>query len=218
MNHLYFVRHGENKANLTREFSFRKVDYPLTTKGALQAGQTAAYFEGRPVHAIYASPLKRARETAQIIGARLGLSVTLIEALREIHCGDLEGRTAMEDWALYNRIIEAWYAGHVTETFPGGEDYLCVWGRFRAALEFIFEGQDERHVIVVGHGGIFTAVLKDLCPAIDLDWLRDAESNNCSITDIALDDRLRGELITWGACEHLSGEAAALVPGIPKFK
>ena len=43
MNLVYLVRHGENPANLLKQFSYRKVDYPLTEKGVLQAEQTAAY-------------------------------------------------------------------------------------------------------------------------------------------------------------------------------
>ena len=42
MTHLYLIRHGENLANLTKEFSYLKVDYPLTPKGRLQAEQTAS--------------------------------------------------------------------------------------------------------------------------------------------------------------------------------
>ena len=38
MNRVYLVRHGENLAHLTKEFSYRKVDYPLTPKGVMQAG------------------------------------------------------------------------------------------------------------------------------------------------------------------------------------
>ena len=41
INRIYLVRHGENRANLTKEFSYRLVDYPLTEKGILQAQQTA---------------------------------------------------------------------------------------------------------------------------------------------------------------------------------
>ncbi len=42
---IYLVRHGENVANLTKEFSHRKVDHSLTPKGRLQAEQIAAYFK-----------------------------------------------------------------------------------------------------------------------------------------------------------------------------
>jgi broad specificity phosphatase PhoE len=65
MNRLYLVRHGENRANLTKEFSSRLVDYPLTAKGVLQAQQTADYFQQRAgaggIDAVYSSPLKRSR-------------------------------------------------------------------------------------------------------------------------------------------------------------
>ena len=78
MNRLYLVRHGENPANLTKEFSYRRVDYGLTPKGVLQARQTAEFFKGKAVHAVYSSPLKRAAETAGIIAAELELRVEII--------------------------------------------------------------------------------------------------------------------------------------------
>src|SRR5215212_12254254 len=99
-NTLYLVRHGENPANLRREFSYRKVDYFLTELGVRQAEQTAAYFaslggglerDGRGIDAIFSSPLKRALQTAEIIGAATGHEVTVIEEFREINCGDFDG-------------------------------------------------------------------------------------------------------------------------------
>ena len=60
MNTLYLVRHGENRANLTKQFSYKTVDYPLTPKGVLQAQQTAEFFQDKQIDEIYASPLKRA--------------------------------------------------------------------------------------------------------------------------------------------------------------
>ena len=61
MNTLYLIRHGENPANITKEFSHRLVDYSLTPKGVLQAQQTGEYFKNKQIDAIYCSPLKRAR-------------------------------------------------------------------------------------------------------------------------------------------------------------
>lgn len=87
---LYLVRHGENRANLTKELSQRKVDYPLNAKGRLQAEQTAAYFRDEQVQEIFTSPLKRAAKTAAIIAAPLGLPVKVIESFRELDMGDLE--------------------------------------------------------------------------------------------------------------------------------
>src|SRR4029077_4428252 len=96
-NTLYLVRHGENPANITKEFSYHAVDYPLTPKGVLQAEQTAEYFSSRGVDAIYTSPLLRARQTAEILARRIAVSVYLREEMREINVGSLEGASTPEN-------------------------------------------------------------------------------------------------------------------------
>src|SRR5512145_1505714 len=108
-NHVYWVRHGENLANITKEFSSRHVDYSLTPKGVLQAQQTGAYFKDKSIDALYSSPLKRAAETAAIIGAAIGLPVTVIEGFREIDVGELEREPpTAENWAFHDRVFRAW--------------------------------------------------------------------------------------------------------------
>ena len=71
MHTIYWVRHGENKANITKEFSYKYVDYSLTPKGIQQAQQTARFFRNKNIQTIYTSPLKRAVETAEIIARAL---------------------------------------------------------------------------------------------------------------------------------------------------
>ena len=136
MIRLYLLRHAENRANLTKEFSSRKVDYPLTAKGELQAQQTAQYFLDKEIEAIYASPLKRARQTAEIIAAPLHLPVTVMENFREVDVGDLEnGPPSAEKWDYHNALIMDWMNGHPERRFPGGEDYFDLWGRMRDGLQ-----------------------------------------------------------------------------------
>ncbi len=218
MNRLYFVRHAENPANLTKELSCRLVDYSLTPKGILQAQQTAAYFQDKPIHAIYTSPLKRAIETAAIIAEPLNLQPIVVENFREVNVGELECQPVTPElWAYHNSIIDAWFDGQPQRRFPGGEDYFTMWGRMRSAVEFALAGRTHQNVIVVGHGGIFTFTLKDLCRNIDVAWLRTMKNHNCAITEIMFDPRnghLRGELISWASHAHLSGEAADLVYGV----
>lgn len=220
VNRLYLVRHGENLANITKEFSHRHIDYPLTPKGVLQAQQTAEHLADKGIHAIYSSPLRRAVETAEIIAARLGLRVVVLEELREINVGDLERRPASaESWAFFQSVLLSWLAGKVETAFPGGEDYVTLWRRMRAAIERAVAGRQGQNVVLVGHGGIFTLTLKDLCPAVDLDWLRRSESHNCSISEIMVtmrDGRPVGEIIRWASYAHLHGLAAELVPGGPE--
>ena len=220
MNNVYLVRHGENRANLTKEFSHRLVDYGLTEKGVLQSQQTAAYFRDQNIHAIYSSPLKRARETAQIIADELGLSVGIIEVLREVNVGALERQPpSRESWDLHDRIIAAWYAGDKTACFPEGEDYFGLLHRMQSGLMQAVDGATGHNIIIVGHGGIFKFALHDVCRNVKLEDMRGKRSNNCAVTELRvekLDGALTVDLVRWAYDGHLSGKAAEFVYGIPR--
>jgi probable phosphoglycerate mutase len=218
MNKLYLVRHGENPANLTKEFSSRKIDYPLTPKGRLQAEQTAAYFRGKEIHEIYASSLKRAVETAGIIALDLDLETTVMDNFRELDVGDLEEHPDLEEaWRIHFSVIQSWLDGSPETRFPGGENYYIAARRMREGVEHILAGKTERNIIIVGHGGIFAASAIDLCPGIDLKMLK-MENHNCSISemDMSLNNGFwSGELVRWADFSHLHGRAAELVSGLP---
>jgi len=219
-NRLYLLRHGENPANLSKEFSNRQVDYPLTEKGVLQAEQTADRFADQGLQAVYSSPLKRAAQTAGLIAARPGLPVVEMEAFREIDVGSLEGRPATAaDWALHAQIMNDWFDGKNDAAFPEGENYHDLWARMQAGLLSATAGRSSQAILVVGHGGILTVCLKDLCPDIDVEWLRTTHWDNCAFAEVELerqDGRLLGRLITWNSHEHLHGAAAELVSGVPR--
>ncbi|MFN2221778.1 MAG: histidine phosphatase family protein [Chloroflexota bacterium] len=219
-NRLYLLRHGENPANITKVFSNHLVDQPLTEKGVLQAEQTADYFAGQGLDAIYSSPLKRAAQTAGIIASRLGLKATILEAFREINVGLLEGRPATPaDWAFHTQMMHAWFDGQHEAAFPEGENYHDLWARMNDGLLAATEGRSGQKILVVGHGGIMSITLKDLCPDLDVDWLRTTLWDNCAFTEVDLsrqDGRLRGRLLSWNQHHHLHGAAADLVPGVPQ--
>lgn len=219
MNTLYLVRHGENLANLTREFSCRRVDYSLTEKGVLQAEQTAAVFAALPIAAVCSSPLRRAHETAHILATPHGLPVTICEPFREVNVGRLEDEPSSdENWALHDRIFAAWRAGEDSARFPGGESYAELCSRMREGLRRAVAGRDGQRLVIVAHGGIFAATLHEICGNIPANATDYWHLHNCSITELTLEeagDTLHGELIRWGDCDHLSGEAAQLVPVRP---
>jgi probable phosphoglycerate mutase len=219
MNRLYFVRHGEGQDNVARQYSCKRVDNPLSERGVLQAKQTGEFLAGKSIDEVYSSPMKRAAETAQIIAARLGKGVTILENFRELDVGDLEGQIfSQENWEFYLGITSEWLRGNVELAFPGGENHVTLWERWRSGLLQILAGKTGRNILLVAHAGIFTATLKDLCPDVDINWLMNASCYNCSITELEIevsDGRPRGKLISWSSHEHLSGEALSLVPGIP---
>ena len=141
MNRLYLVRHGENPANILKQFSCRLVDYPLTEKGVLQAQQTAVYFKDKQIDEIYTSPLRRTIQTGEIIGALLGLRPQILENFREMNVGEFEKFPSAENWALHYRIIEAWHRGEKDVRFPGGENYIEFWERYQAGLKLVLDGK-----------------------------------------------------------------------------
>lgn len=214
-NTLYYVRHGENRANQTHEFSYIKVDYPLNELGVVQAQQTARHLQDQGISAVYASPLRRAAQTAEIIGQTLGLSVTIVEPFREINVGTLEDEpTSEENWALHDRIFADWLAGRSEAIFPGGEDHHSLVHRMSAGLREATRGRSGERIVVAAHGGMLAATVNVLCDNFhitDFATLRStARVPNCSITEFEIDSSddpaqmPRLTLTRWASCTHLT--------------
>jgi broad specificity phosphatase PhoE len=218
MNTIFLVRHGENRANITKEFSYKHIDYPLTEKGRLQAHQTARYFREKQIDAIYTSPLKRAQETADMIGGELRLPVTVLEEFREVNVGTLELQPVSKAlWDFHNAIVRNWWNGQPDSQFPGGENYHQLLARMQRGLSLVLQSQRDTRSIIVGHGGIFTFTVKDICPEADHDEIWQTAAHNCSISRLDFaETKLTATLHTWADSRHLTGEAAQLISGVPE--
>ena len=219
LNTLFFIRHGENKANITKEFSYRTVDYPLTAKGILQAQQTAEYFADAELDEIYSSPLLRARQTAEIFAQPHSLLVTLVEEFRDLNVGDLEGQPpTAQSWDIFKQVLDSWLTGNPAAAFPGGENYFQLIARLQAGLVRVVAGKEGKSIAIVAHGSTPIFTLAALVPSIGLDILLRVETPNCSISviDVGLiAGKLEAELREWASWDHLSGEAADLVSATP---
>lgn len=172
-----WARHGQNLANLTHTFSHRVFDGDLTDLGRRQAQDLAERLAapgGDPVGRLVCSPLRRARQTADIVGLRLGLPVVMeLDELREVNVGDLDGRSDARAWEIYAAVLAAWRAGDIRARFPGGEncDELCA--RLRRALTAVARGAvGEGRSLLVAHGASLRAALPGLTggpdPGVDL--------------------------------------------------
>ncbi|HJO94021.1 MAG TPA: histidine phosphatase family protein [Victivallales bacterium] len=213
MNTVYWVRHGENQANITKEFSHRKVDYSLTEKGIVQSMQTAEYFKSKKIDFVYSSPLKRAYETAEIISKPHSIKIEVIEEFREINVGNLEGRPVTQaNWNIHNDVLKQWSLGYIKYSFPDGENYIQLFERLKRGMHKAINGKENNSIIIVGHGGIFTNTILDLCPDTDRNIIESAYNHNCSVSEMTFKDNfLEGMLKYWAFSDHLYGEAAKLV-------
>ena len=133
---LLLVRHGETDWNAEGRLQGH-TDRPLNEYGRTQARKLADELAGDGVAAIYASDLARARETAEILGSRLGLPVAVDPGLREKDWGSWEGLTA--DERLSVELV-----GETTEAHRE---------RVLAALRRIVDRHAGERVVVVTHGG-----------------------------------------------------------------
>ena len=154
MTTLLLVRHGETDWNADGRLQ-GQTDRPLSDFGRRQARELADALLDEQLAAIYTSDLARARETAEIVGERLGLAVALDDDLREKDWGTWEGLTAVER----DRVE---FVGESTEAHSE---------RTLQALRRIAERHPGRRVLVVTHGGsvrrVQTATLGMALPVVE---------------------------------------------------
>ncbi len=183
---LYFVRHGESQANLRREFSNTGSKHPLTEKGVAQARTLAAAFSAIPVARIYSSPILRATQTTHLLAEEVHAPVELNEALREWSVGIYEGTTDALGWELHSQVQEDWFIRQKFDSrMPGGESFNDIRERFLPFIEEIAQSSEaeDRNVVLVGHGGLFAAMLPVILTNVDFAFAR---SHGFSYTDYAL--------------------------------
>ena len=181
----WYIRHGHNLANQPpRRLSHKVIDYPLTELGITQATTLAGRLaRERAPAAIYASPLRRAVQTAEIIARSVSGDVVIVEELRELNVGDLDGRSDEEAWAIHDRVLADWQAGRHDSAFPGGEDYHQTAMRLGEALRNALRHPDGNRVLFIGHGAILRATIPAICPATP----RPAtDLRNCGIAELEL--------------------------------
>jgi len=151
---LLLVRHGETDWNADGRLQGH-TDRPLSEFGRRQARQLAEDLADEKLGAIHASDLSRARETAEIVGERLGFAVELDPDLREKDWGTWEGLTPVE-----RERVE--FVGESTEAHQA---------RVLGALRRIAERHPGGRVLVVTHGGsmrrVQTAALGMALPVVE---------------------------------------------------
>jgi 2,3-bisphosphoglycerate-dependent phosphoglycerate mutase len=166
---IYFVRHGESEANILKEFSNWGDKHPLTEKGRQQAEVLAQNLEELPLKKIFTSPIKRARETAEILSTALNIPAEVTEALREGDVGALEGRADPASWAIYQQVQNAWWEGDFDISTKDGESFTAMQARFMPFIEKLIAA-DSGDVVLIGHGALYRFMLPELLINIDAEW------------------------------------------------
>ncbi|MGW1466349.1 bifunctional RNase H/acid phosphatase [Streptomyces sp. NPDC002308] len=147
------LRHGETVLTPEKRFSGSGgTDPELSATGREQAERAAAHFAALgTVQEIVSSPLRRCRETAGAVAARLGLDVTIDEGLRETDFGAWEGLTFAEVRERYGSDLTTWLTDPQAAPTGGGESFVEVADRVAVARDRLAAAYTGRTVLLVSH-------------------------------------------------------------------
>ncbi len=153
---LLLIRHGDAEHPATQLTADPVAyDLPLSPRGRRQAQALAERLGRRRVDALYSSPLKRTRETADAISGELGIAVVEDERLREVEIAGA-GAVSLQDLGEIALQHGGW--SHL----PGTESSASIRARMRAAVDDIVAACPQQRVAVVSHAGAINAYMSVL--------------------------------------------------------
>jgi len=155
---LYLARHGETDWNVKNLYQ-GQTDIPLNENGRRQAEDLALKLKDYPLDAIFSSDLKRAYETAEIVGTYHDLKIQKSSLLREKSFGEMEGKLKDEVLRAHPKYFLPEGGVDWAYTLPGGESWDEVWKRIKRFFDNLKQ-QELRNVLVVGHGGAIRTFLR----------------------------------------------------------
>lgn len=183
---LLLVRHGETTWNQENRWQ-GQADVPLSETGRAQARRLAQRLlaEGRQLRAMYTSDLSRASQTAEILGAALGMRAAADLAWRELDIGVWSGLTTAE---VIARHAAEWERIRAGEDLPrgGGETFAQFQSRLVRGATRLLEQHAGDDVAVVTHGGAVRAFLL-ACRKLPMNQFRSVDKiGNTGLSEVTI--------------------------------
>lgn len=186
MMRLILVRHGQTEWNAGGRYQGQS-NVALSDTGRKQARFLAERFPVRQLDAIYTSDLDRAKETAECVGKRLGLTVYQEKAFRELSFGDWEGLTYQEISSRWPEEAEKLFTAPDELVIPHGETFRDLQKRALDKIYSLYEQHIDQTVAVFAHGAINKTILAGLMH-IPLHYLWSLRQDNTAVNILRLDD------------------------------
>ncbi|KRL00904.1 histidine phosphatase family protein [Liquorilactobacillus capillatus] len=183
MTTLYIVRHGQSEANKAGILQGSKIDTPLTAKGRQQAQAVHQNLVHFNFNQVYASPLLRAAQTAQIIAAKT--TTTFDSRLKEYDYGDWDGQLEKDIHQKYQQFFNSQH-----NLLPGsdkvshGESFAAVTARLEDLFKELANKHGDEKILIVSHGFTIKLMLNAVLGIQNLVNLN--EPSNAGVTKIEL--------------------------------
>jgi len=178
----HLLRRGE--PNVFGRINGRLPGVGLSARGRAEIAAVAARLATEKVAALYASPMQRTQETAEILSERLGLPVSRREDVIEIDFGEWTGLTA--DEIRKDPRWQPWNTCRSIAAVPGGESWRQVQDRVVGALFDLQRFHPGDSMVIVSHGDVIRAALL-FALGMPLDFYARIEVALASISTIRLD-------------------------------
>ena len=182
MTVLHLLRHGE--PSVFGRINGRLPGVGLSAKGRAEIAMVAGRLAEEKIDAIYASPLQRTQETAEILADRLTLPVQYREDFIELDFGEWTGLTA--DQIRQDERWQIWSSCRSIAAIPGGESWRQVQDRVVHALLDLRGLHPNDSVVVVSHGDVIRAGLL-FALGMPLDFHARIEVGLASLSSFRLD-------------------------------
>lgn len=149
-NKYYILRHGEALSNVREIVSSwpEKFNNHLTKKGIETIEDSAKKLKDKNIDLIFASPLLRTKQTAEIIGKHLKVKVKLDKRLREIDFGIFSGGSIEKMWKSFKGEKE-----RIKKGPPKGETYLEILERMMDFLKNVDKKYKGKNILIISHEG-----------------------------------------------------------------
>ncbi|MBO7376786.1 MAG: histidine phosphatase family protein [Clostridia bacterium] len=203
---VYIVRHGETFFNAVHRFIGCGTDHPLCDRGKAQAATLRGPMLAKKIDRIYSSPCRRTLMTAEEV--RAGRDIEIVEApgIREIYCGQWEGKNRDEIEALWPGTVDLWHYEPEKLRMPDGESFAEV--KERAVAEFcgIIGKERGSSVAVVSHMLTIQLIMGELLGIPVHDVWNMVRLENTSITTMEIYENGDFEVTDWARDDHLPPE------------
>jgi broad specificity phosphatase PhoE len=220
MIQIILIRHGRTAWNARQGEGERFrgiVDVPLAEDGVAQAVVTGRRLAGEPLSAIYASPLRRAADTAEIIARPHDLHVQTLPGLGSMDYGDWAGLLHEDVARQCPDLFDRWMADPFAVRVPGGESLADLRGRALATLHEALSRHDDGDTLaLVTHQAVTRTLVCAMAGMPDPGywWIR---QSLCNLSRFAYDPA-RSEFTVVGLNDVCHLAPGHLSPGLPRTR
>src|SRR5213083_2235910 len=213
---VFMVRHGATVLSAEDRFA-GATDVALSDEGRQQTRRLAERLSGEKIVAVFASPLGRTMETAQILAKPHRLEVQARDGLREISHGRWEQLTRREVEERFPEEAAEWEKDPYTFAPLGGESGLAVTARALPALIELVREHAGHNILIVSHKATIRLLLSSLLGFDPRRYRDNLDQKPAALNIVDFRDATRARLTLFNDTSHYS-ETGSAIPAIPEAR